>query len=576
MLGRSCASVWLRRTNAQRAASRRSGIMTSKPAIATSTREASSATLVWGLSSREAAILAAILVATVAVYLPSLRNGWVADDWAEFVDNKLIHSWSFILNSFRYDSWWFRVPDRLPQSPYYRPLQNVWFAANTLLFGTHPAPWHLARIVLHAVAVILCFRVAQLLTGEVAVGLLTAAIFGVMPAHVGGVVWASAIPEPLSTTFELGAMLFLIGRKPGWSRGLFIASILYALAILAHESAILFPLIVAAYVFLLESGDEQSGGPAPTAGTTERIVSALRACAPFVVVVIVYMCARANALGLDFLFGDRSTTNSLILRGFILSKPHYSPPQILMTLPVVSIAYLAVLALPAVAGPTHAVEGITHPQPLVFISEAALVLLAAAAFVLAWGSSKRRIYLFCAAWSLLTMAPALNLNALWTLVEDRYLYAPSFGWSLAVAVAALQIAAGGPRARKAVGAAMAVLLALYVASTLQIESYWRDDVTYLQRCVEIAPYHPDFRLRLAGAMNKTGDYEGAARELERGTTLDPNDVHLHLRLAQQYQMMGRQLEFEREFQKFNKLSEAMVQRQRAAESSGASQPAGAP
>ena len=75
--------------------------------------------------------------------------------------------------------------------------------------------WHLAKIVLHAVVVILCFRVAQLLTGEIATALLTAAIFAVMPAHVEAVVWASSIPEPLSTAFELGALLCPIGAQAG-------------------------------------------------------------------------------------------------------------------------------------------------------------------------------------------------------------------------------------------------------------------------------------------------------------------------------------------------------------------------
>ena len=70
------------------------------------------------------------------------------------------------------------------------------------------------KILLQVVAVLLCFRVAQLLTGEVVVALLAAAIFGLMPAHVEPVVWASAIPEPLSTVFELAALIFLIQRKP--------------------------------------------------------------------------------------------------------------------------------------------------------------------------------------------------------------------------------------------------------------------------------------------------------------------------------------------------------------------------
>ncbi len=91
--------------------------------------------------------------ATIAIYLPSLRNGWVSDDSLALVNNKFIHSWAFVWRSFICDSWWFYDP-RLPQSASYRPLQNAWFAANAVLFGTHPAPWHLAKIVLHAVA---CF-----------------------------------------------------------------------------------------------------------------------------------------------------------------------------------------------------------------------------------------------------------------------------------------------------------------------------------------------------------------------------------------------------------------------------------
>ncbi len=548
----------------------------SKAAIAASTQKASPDTLAWGLSSRETAILAAIVLSTIAIYLPSLRNGWVWDDWLEFVDNKLIHTWSYVWKSFIYDTWWYQNPARRPQSAYYRPLENVWFAANALVFGTHPAAWHLAKIILHAVAVLLCFRVAQLLTGDVAVGLLTAAIFGLIPANTESVVWASAIPEPLSTVFEMGALCCFINREPGWSRGLVFALMLYAGATLSHETAILFPLIVAAYVFLFEGGDERPSGAARTAETRRRIVSALRAGAPFVLVAIAYICARANALGFHSLFGIHYKATSLILQGFVETRTDYSPSQILMTLPVVLIAYLAVLALPAMAGPTHAVQWITHPQPLVFISAAALVILGAAAFLLAWRSSNRRIYLFCAAWSFLTMAPTLNLNNLFYLIADRYLYEPAFGWSLAVAITALSIAAAGPRARKAVGAAMAVLLVLYAASTMQMEHYWHDDITYFQRCVEIVPYQPIYRFQLVVAMNRAGDFEGAARVLERGTIIVPNDAPLQLALARQYQRMGRQLDFEREFQKFVKLSAAMTQRQRAAESSRASQPAGAP
>ena len=148
-------------------------------------------------------------------------------------------------------------------------------------------------------------------------------------------------------------------------------------------------------------------------------------------------------------------------------------------------------------------------------------MMAAAAFIFAWRSSNRHIYMFCAIWRVLTMAPALNLNSLWWLAEDRYLYAPSFGWSLALALAAFELAASGSRSRKAVGAAIAAILALYIVSTMTTEHYWHDDVTFFQRCVEVAPRFADYRLKLAYALNEAGDREGAVQVLMAGRRSTP-------------------------------------------------------
>src|ERR1700729_2935289 len=89
----------------------------------------------WGLERRDVAILGAILVATALVYMPSLRNGWVWDDGEQIVQSTALHSWSGIGKSFIYDSWWFRAPNNLPASAYYRPLQDTWFALNWMVLG---------------------------------------------------------------------------------------------------------------------------------------------------------------------------------------------------------------------------------------------------------------------------------------------------------------------------------------------------------------------------------------------------------------------------------------------------------
>jgi hypothetical protein len=422
--------------------------------------------------------------------------------------------------------------------------------------------------VLELIGVILCFRLSQLLTGNSTIASLAAGIFGLLPANIESVVWNSAIGEPLSTTFEMAALCCFINRKPGLSRGLIFALILYTGALLSHETAILFGVIIAAYVFLFEDGDETP------AGVTSRIRSAARACAPFIVVAALYMCARLNALGFDYLFGVRQVATSGIVRGFVEAKVHHSLAQILMTLPLVLLDYIALLAIPWMAGPTHAINWITHPQPIMFICAAALLVISTATFIAAWRSSDRHIYIFCAVWSVITIAPALNLNALWYLVDDRYLYAPSFGLCLAVAVALMRIAAASSGARKVVGAGCAIFLAASAISMTQTEHYWHDDVTFFLRCVEIGPSVPDYRLKLAASQNKAGDREAAVRTYESAISLAPDDPHMHLMLAQQYQMMDREMDFEREFAKFNELSAAQTERQNAVEPSSASQSPG--
>ncbi len=549
-------------------------VMKSKASTGASTEKTSPAAFVWGLSSRQTAIFAAILIAAVAVYIPSLRNGWVFDDWDKFVNNKFIHSWAFVWKSFIYDSFWFRNPARLPQGEYYRPLENAVFAAYSLLFGTHIAAWHLGKIVLHLIAVVLCFRVAQRLSGNVAVGLLTAAIFAVMPAHVDPVVWISAIPEPLSTALELGALLCLIGRKPGWSGGMLFALALYGCAQLTHESAIAFPLIVAAYVFLIEGGaNQQLGKPRRNAGMTrKRIIAAARVSAPFGVLALVYLCVRVKVLGHAFGTPQHATTLGFIAAARQVSHYHGLVDYIL-TLPVVILADLGVLAVPGMAGPAHAVDWVTRVSPITLVSAGVLLILAAAAWVLIRRSSDRRLYLFCAAWSLLAIAPAMSLHSIWSLVGDRYLYAPSFGWSLAMALAAVRIAAASPRARATVGTAMAILLAAYMATAIRIEPDWHDDLTFFKQCVAADPGHVDFHCRLALAMEKAHDFEGATQELQRAAALDPSDGYVHLKLGQEYMRMGRKQDFDRELRKAFQLFGNPIPPSSDAESSSASQPA---
>jgi hypothetical protein len=527
--------------------------MKSETSLGFSPGEAPPARL-WGLSTRDVALLALIVIATIAVYLPSLRNGWVSDDMPELVHNQSIKSWSFVTNSFTHDFLWstsshdpHKHQDR---SAYYRPLKAVWFTANARLFGVnHPAPWHLAKILLQVIAVLLCFRVAQLLTGNVAVALLAAAFFGIMPAHVEPVVWASAVPEPLATVFELAALIFLIQRKPGWSRGLMLSALFYACAILTHESAIFFPVIAFAYVMMFEAEPAEDTRPTRkvrSQQTNAHIVRALAVCIPFLIVTIVYAFARIHALG-DHSFGIPNPITEGQSHGMVEAAPLRGPAQILMTLPMVMLLYLGILAIPGIADPVHSIDWTTHLDPQVFIAWAAFIALAAIAIVFASRSTMRKVYLFCAIWGLVTLALALKINTVWWLNQDRYVYAASFGWSLAIALAIVEISAAGARARLAVGVATALLLLSYGIATIRNQRYWHDDIAYYTRAVEIKPNDPDYHLALGNRLDDAKDTAAAAKQLERAEALRPADPYFHLRLSQDYIKLGRVKDFEREY-----------------------------
>jgi hypothetical protein len=112
-----------------------------------------------------------------------------------------------------HDVWCFSDPHQLPQSAYYRPIQNVWLALNFHLFGRHPIGWYVLKVLLHLGAVVLVFRVAQLLSHSTEVALLSALLFGLLPVNTESVVWS--VGPPQAAVLELAAFCVFIERPKG-------------------------------------------------------------------------------------------------------------------------------------------------------------------------------------------------------------------------------------------------------------------------------------------------------------------------------------------------------------------------
>lgn len=448
--------------------------------------------------------LAALLVGASLIYFRALGNQFVYDDNEEIRLNHLIGDWSFAWRSFAHDSWWFRDPARLPQSAYYRPLQDLWLALNFHAFGMNPFGWHLAMIAMEVLAVFLVFKVAQALTGDFASALIAAALFAILPIHAQAVVWPSAIVMPMAAIFELGALLIVIQHGPRTPAWLAAAMALTALAMLSHESAIVLPAIIASYL-LIE----------PVIKSRERtwmirVRDAAIGSAGFFAVAAAYLLLRYTILG----FISRANPTN-----------HMSAAEIALTMPEVVGQYVLLLITPWRAEPAHPVVQVASAMAPEFYVPlfGLLAIIGAAAMLLAY-RRHAPLYFFCAAWIALAIAPVLNLGALSpiAMVEDRYLYFPSAGWCVMLGALAGEFLLGAEAARNAVLAALATAALGLAAMLWHVQGYWHDDAALFGRCVEVFPGSSLCHERLGMALKGEGEFAPAAREFQIAGALDPD------------------------------------------------------
>lgn len=177
-----------------------------------------------------------IILITFITYLPTLRNGFVIDDFQDVVDNQLLHTGQGLR-----DLWTAHWRDYPLQ---YYPLTFTTFWMEYHLWGLQPLGYHVVNVLLHTVNAIL---VGLLLTRLSVPGAwLAALIFAVHPVHVESVAWITERKNVLSGFFFLLAFLaylrFLCRPAHHWRLyGLAIG--LYLCALLSKTAVVPLPAV---------------------------------------------------------------------------------------------------------------------------------------------------------------------------------------------------------------------------------------------------------------------------------------------------------------------------------------------
>lgn len=425
-----------------------------------------------------AAISLVLLVCLV--YWNGLRNGFVWDDIQQIVMNpdlRLGTSWGRLFSS---DVWSFSHRGGPATTNYYRPLQMGTYRIAIAIGGLRPVTFHALSLSFAAVSVALAFVLFWKLSRRTDIAVIAGALFAVHPIHAEAVDWASALPDVACTVFLLASFISFLSlhrqtpmSNPRASQPfprllLWTLSVAcFAAALLWKETPVVLPLLVATYVFLIASENSRMFDSAKAAA---------KASLPFWLTLAVYLFLRLRILG------------------FIATSQRkwaLTPFQVGMTVPHLLLTYWWELLAPIHLNAYQVFSPVASPLDLRGILGISFVVLSCL-FVL-YAAHRMPLLSFGAVWVFTTLFPVMDIYAVGrNVTAERYLYLPSVGFCLFIAVLALEAVRRLPPkfGKWPMMSLVGVLVILFAIETAARNPVWKDNATLFGRTLQDSPNAP--------------------------------------------------------------------------------------
>ncbi len=136
---------------------------------------------------------------------------------------------------------------------YYRPLLTISFILNSQLSGTSAWGYHLVNVLLHLGASCLVFAFLKRLKYPCDQALFLTLIFTVHPVLTQAVAWIPGRNDSLLAIFVLSSFIFLFKFfEKSQTKDYFYHLLLFGLAILTKESALVIPMLALLYLWLMK------------------------------------------------------------------------------------------------------------------------------------------------------------------------------------------------------------------------------------------------------------------------------------------------------------------------------------
>ena len=322
-----------------------------------------------------------LLVVGFSVFFSGLTGGFQGDDTDQIIKNVAVHSISNIGLFFRSSTFW---NGEALVGDFYRPTMTTVYSLVYTFFGANPMAYHIVQLLIYITCSLVLFLLLKKFFRPI-IALIVSLIFLVHPINSQIVYSIPSMQEPLMLVFGLSALYVL--SKSQTTKSLVGATILLFLSLLSKETAVVFVCLAVVYLFLYNKA---------------RLLAFIKIIAA---PVILYLLIRISVVG---------------LRNITLSAPIdlLNFGQRILMIPSLIVFYISKFFFPKDLATSY-YWTYKSPSFTGFIVPLLIVLVVTSIFVLAgWliykkaGRKPLTTYLFFAAWTILGLAPYMQIVAL--------------------------------------------------------------------------------------------------------------------------------------------------------------------
>lgn len=455
---------------------------------------------------------AALLAATLMVHAP-LDADFSYDDNEFVVANQSIRSIGGAVVALARP-----FPPEQPERGLYRPLTNLSYAFDHALWGSEALGFHAVNVALYAVVVLLVERLAWTYLGSAGFAFAVALLFAMHPVHCEAVDSVSGRSEILALLFSLTSLLFFLRATRGEASrlgALLGSAAAYALACASKETGVLLPAVLAVHAWSLAP---------PRPGSGPRVwLRGLRPLAAHGAVLVTYLLLRGSVLG-------RFAPAEGVLRESDLVGR-------LATIGTVFLVDLRLLIWPdlevdffyqAMVGRPEALDAVALVGWVAIATMGVGALRLARRHFAASGPEvdrERAAWLCAASIFAVTLLPTSHVVDFGALLAERFLFAPSLGFVLLVALGGRRLLAHLPaalRPRAATAVLVAVLAGAGAWRSHARAAEWRDPALLWSAAARSLPGDKRVHTNLAAVLIERGELTAARAAIGRALALDPD------------------------------------------------------